>query len=290
MPILIDRRAFLRQTASASAVFALTPHPRADNPVTRAILFSDTHIAADPADRFRGFSPHENLHKSVAQASAGNFDLLLVNGDLARQKGEPDDYTKFNALLEPLTDKLPALLTLGNHDERKNARSALTKRTGETEPVEQKLVSTLSLPQFNLILLDSLMATNIAPGQVGRVQRNWLAEYLDVNKAKPAIVFVHHNPDAESDTALVDADRLLALLKPRRWVKALVFGHTHECRFDKQDGLHLINLPAVGYNFTDGHPVGWVEASLTARGADLKLHAIAGETRDDGKVIRLVFR
>jgi hypothetical protein len=25
-----------------------------------------------------------------------------------------------------------------------------------------------------------------------------------------------------------------------------------------------INIPAVGYNFTDSEPVGWVEAALTA--------------------------
>jgi hypothetical protein len=88
----------------------------------------------------------------------------------------------------------------------------------------------------------------------------------------------------------VDAEALLTILRPRRAVKALFFGHTHEYRRDQQDGLHLINLPAVGYNFSDPFPVGWVDASFTGRNLTLKLHAIAGERRDDGKVTELTWR
>jgi Icc protein len=82
----------------------------------------------------------------------------------------------------------------------------------------------------------------------------------------------------------------LAILRRRRAVKALFFGHTHEYRRDQQDGLHLINVPAIGYNFSDGHPVGWVDATFSSRNLALKLHAIAGERRDDGKVTELTWR
>jgi len=90
--------------------------------------------------------------------------------------------------------------------------------------------------------------------------------------------------------ALVDADRVLALLRRQRAVKALVFGHTHVYATDKQEGLHLVNLPAVGYNFADGNPVGWIESCFSERGVSLKLHAIAGETKDDGKETELTWR
>jgi hypothetical protein len=49
----------------------------------------------------------------------------------------------------------------------------------------------------------------------------------------------------------------------------------------------LVNLPAVGYNFRDEEPVGWVEARFHSKGADLKLRALAGNRADDGKVTSL---
>lgn len=291
MPFVIDRRGFLRAAAGGLVALSLDRESNADNQTVRIALLSDTHIAADPTDEFRGFSPYENLQKTVTQlAAAQKFDLLVIDGDLARLNGQPEDYVQFNALIDPLADRIPMVVTLGNHDDRKNARSALIKRAGDTAAVEQKLVSTIDAGSFKFVMLDSLLATNVTPGQLGRSQRQWLADYIESQASKPIIIFVHHQPDPEDDGALVDAERLLALLKPHRSVKALIFGHTHVWRLEKQDGLNLVNLPAVGYNFADGHPVGWVEASFSNRGAILKLHAIAGETREDGKVFNLLWR
>jgi 3',5'-cyclic AMP phosphodiesterase CpdA len=139
------------------------------------------------------------------------------------------------------------------------------------------------------VFLDSLLVTGISQGLLGKPQRDWLTGYLSQPASKPIIVFVHHNPDAESD-ALLDADRLLATIRPVKNVKALLFGHTHVYSITQVDGLHLVNLPAVGYNFADGNPVGWVDSNFTKTGAALTLHAIAGETKDDGKVTRLQWR
>src|SRR6185437_8932808 len=288
MPIVVDRRGFLKQTAAA-ALWAFAKPLRADAPF-RVALLSDTHIAADPKDTFRGFSPHANLRKAVDQVSAGQFKMLLVNGDMARQLGKPEDYQAFNSFIDPLAERLPLVATLGNHDDRKNAGAALTRRAGETEPVQQKLVTTIDAGDMRFILLDSLLATNVTPGQLGKSQRTWLSEYLDAQTAKPVIAFVHHQPDPDNDNALVDANRLLEILAPRPAVKALVFGHTHVYSLDKFKDIHLINLPAVGYNFADGNPVGWMEGAFSKQGLDLKLHAFAGEMKDDGKSVSLSWR
>jgi 3',5'-cyclic AMP phosphodiesterase CpdA len=289
MPIVIDRRGFLKQTATAAALWALAKPLRADA-AFRVALLSDTHIAADPKDTFRGFFPHANLRKAVDQVSTGQFEMLLVNGDMARLLGKPEDYQAFNSFIDPLAAKMPLVATLGNHDERKNARAALTKRAGETEPVQQKLVSTIDAGDVRFILLDSLLATNVTPGQLGQSQRAWLSEYLEAPTAKPTVVFVHHDPDPDKDSALVDAARLLEILTPRPAVKALIFGHTHVYSLEKVKDMHLINLPAVGYNFADGNPVGWMEGAFSKQGLELKLRAIAGEMKDDGKSVTLSWR
>jgi 3',5'-cyclic-AMP phosphodiesterase len=286
MPFLLDRRGFIQAGIAGLSLRAVQAAPES----VRLALLSDTHIAADNSDTYRGFSPHANLKKVLEQVTAKSFDFGLVNGDLARLNGEAADYVAFAGYFNTLADKMPALVTLGNHDDRKNARSALAQRAGDVQSVEQKFVTTLDAGPCNLVMLDSLMVTNIAAGQVGRKQRDWLAAYLDAHSTKPQIVFVHHNPDPESDGALVDAERLLAILRPRRQVKALFFGHTHVYSLSVQDGLHLVNLPAVGYNFADGNPVGWIEAAFTPRSATLQLHAIAGDTADDGKTRSLSWR
>ena len=253
-------------------------------------LLSDTHIAADPSDTFRGFKPHENLAKVVGQLKASHFDAILINGDLARAEGKPVDYVRFTDFVDPLAEQATLVVTLGNHDDRKNARSALTKISGEPQPVEQKFVTVLDTTPLRFVFLDSLLVTNIGAGQLGKSQRDWLAASLGQNSSKPTIVFVHHNPDAEWDYGLVDADRLLAILKAQRQVKALVFGHTHTYRHTQTDGLHLVNLPAVGYNFADGEVIGWLDANFSVKGAELKLHAIGGDLKNDGQVTKLEWR
>ncbi len=61
---------------------------------------------------------------------------------------------------------------------------------------------------------------------------------------------------------------------PLEVTTAIVFGHTHSYSYDQANGIHLINIPAVGYNFTDAAPVGWVEAGMTQEGSDLTLRGL----------------
>jgi len=286
MPIVLDRRSFLKYAAGASSLALARP----DSSAARVALLSDTHIAADKNDTFRGFNPYSNLTTVVGQVGQQHFDLAVVNGDLARLTGEPADYAQFASLMQPVFHAMPTLFTMGNHDGREHAQTALTSRSGTPQPVQKKLVTTIDAGPVSLVFLDSLLATNVTPGQLGKAQRGWLANYLDANAGKNLVVFVHHQPDPNDDGALVDAEALLAILRPRRAVKALIFGHTHEYRCDKRDGLHLINLPAVGYNFSDPYPVGWVDATFSAQNITMKLHAISGERRNDGKVTELTWR
>jgi hypothetical protein len=73
-------------------------------------------------------------------------------------------------------------------------------------------------------------------------------------------------------------------------VKAVIYGHSHKYAFGQEDGIHLINIPAVGYNFSEEEPVGWVDAMFTPNGVDLALHAFAGNRSGDGKTRSLPWR
>jgi hypothetical protein len=116
-----------------------------------------------------------------------------------------------------------------------------------------------------------------------------LADYLQAADDKPTLLFFHHTLN-DGDGDLLDAPRLFDIIRPARAVKALVFGHSHVYRFAEQDGIHLINLPASGYNFNDQQPVGWMDAHLRADGGEFRLHAVAGNTALDGRTTTLHWR
>jgi predicted phosphodiesterase len=80
------------------------------------------------------------------------------------------------------------------------------------------------------------------------------------------------------------------MIAPIRKVKAIIYGHSHVYGFSEFEGIHLINLPAVGYNFSDSEAVGWVEANLGSLGGDFVLHAVDGNQDRDGSVTKLTWR
>jgi len=133
-----------------------------------------------------------------------------------------------------------------------------------------------------LVILDSLLTTNKTPGFLGQAQREWLGKFLTQRRDRPVVVFVHHTL-GPADGELLDAERFFAVLEPHRHVKAVFYGHSHVWERKDRGRLRLVNLPAVGYNFDDKQPVGWVDAGFHARGVDLTLHAFGGNRADDGR-------
>jgi hypothetical protein len=94
----------------------------------------------------------------------------------------------------------------------------------------------------------------------------------------------------DGDDDLLDVLHLFRMIGPVQKVKAIVYGHSHVYGFSQFEGIHLINLPAVGYNFNDTDPVGWVQARLTANGGDFTLHVAGGNADTDGRLTRLTWR
>jgi Icc protein len=279
MPILIDRRNFLK---AAGVATLLTKTVQAQPDRLKWALLSDTHISADPEFKNRDFFPAKNLKTVVDQVTQSQWDGHIVNGDLALRTGQAADYLRFVELTRPLT---PLALSLGNHDDRLNAVAAF----GARNTVADKWVTTFEAGPFQIVVLDSLYYTHVSAGLLGKLQRDWLAKFLDEHPAKPVLIFVHHTLD-DSDGSLLDSDRFLGIVTPRRQVKAIFYGHSHVYKYDVRDGLHLVNQPAVGYNFSDDQPVGWLEADFTASQARLTLHSIGGNPAQNNLSRILKFR
>lgn len=302
----VTRRRFLGLSlAAAGGVVALTPRPgaadaektqdaRAEKPRSagqpaRWAFLSDTHIAADPENNYRGHYPYRNLEKAFAQIAADLPEGIAITGDIARLTGQIGDYENFKKLLMPSISKRPIYVALGNHDHRGNFLDVLETTAGPTQAVKGKHIVTVDAGCARFVLLDSLVTTNETPGLLGKAQRTWLQRYLQTGDDKPVILFFHHSL-RDDDGELLDAPRLLDLVQPIAKIKALVYGHSHEYAFSDYQGIHLINLPAVAYSFNDREPLGWIEARLTGEGGEFILHAVDGNREMDGRVTPLRWR
>lgn len=301
MPIYLpptSRRDFLKRTLLASAGLALVPELFAVTRRTDAnawALLSDTHISADPAkiareiNMTRHFTTAAKEVLELPQRPAGVF----VCGDCALNSGELGDYQQFTKLLEPLRDGgLPLHLALGNHDQREHFWSALPRKDATKRTVKDRQTALVKAPNVNWFILDSLEKTLQTPGSLGETQLGWLAKALDANKRKPALLLIHHNPGTEGNIGgLKDTEALFEVIRPRKQVKAWVYGHTHTWRI-KEDpsGIHLVNLPPVAYIFRPDDPAGWVHATVRPDGMKLELKCLSATHKNHGQIVDLKWR
>jgi Icc protein len=288
----LSRRQLLKGSlALAAGVITLGPRRAwADDfefdQCTRWAFLSDTHIAADPENHYRGFYPYRNLQEVLWQIGYDLPQGVVITGDLARLKGRTQAYENLKAMLSPIAAQRPVYLGLGNHDCRDDFFSTFENADTSGEVVENRHVFSADAGAVRLIVLDTLLHVNRLAGLLGLPQRTWLANYLAACDDKPTILCLHHTPRFD----LLDTAGLFDIIGPATKVKAVVFGHSHKLDFSQYKGIHLINLPATGFNFSDNQPVGWMEAALTATGGEFTLHTIGGDREFEGHTEKLVWR
>jgi len=294
----ISRREYFKRSLLAGAGLVLAPNLLAADRRTDAnswALMADTHIAGDAAKIARCINMADHF-KSVSREllalpkrPAGAF----IIGDCAFNSGEKDDYATLTDLLDPLrVGGLPLHLTLGNHDRRDNFQVALEVKESASHPVQDKHVALLRTSEVNWFVLDSLEKTLQTSGSLGPTQLDWLVKSLDANRRKPAIIQTHHHPvKGENGNGLKDAETLLELIRPRKQVKAWIFGHTHRWNVSQDEsGIHLVNLPPVAYVFQAANPSGWVHATVRRDGMKLELRCLDPTHKDHGQVVDLNWR
>jgi hypothetical protein len=300
MPIYlppISRRQFLKRSLGAGVALAIAPELRAAEKRTDAdfwALLSDIHLAADRHQLGRGINMADHFETvsrellALPKLPAGVF----VNGDCAFNSGETGDYATVADLLAPMRKEgMPIHLALGNHDHREHFWDAFADEKAANRPLADRQASLLKTARANWFILDSLEKTLSTPGLLGHEQLEWLGKALDENQKKPALVMIHHNPGISGNMGLKDTAALFEVIRPRKQVKAYIYGHTHTWKVEQDDsGLHLINLPPVAYVFQEGQPSGWVHLTLANNGMKLELRCIDTTRKDHGQKFDLKWR
>jgi 3',5'-cyclic AMP phosphodiesterase CpdA len=300
MPIhlpAISRRQFLLRSLAGGAALALSPSllgaAKSADPNSWALL-SDPHLAADRGLMARGINMTDHFTSvsrellALPKRPAGVF----ITGDCAYNSGQTGDYRQVADLLQPIRGaQMPVHLALGNHDNRERFWEALQAEKAASRPLADRQVALLRTPPANWFVLDSLEKTLSPPGWLGQEQLDWLAKALDANPDKPALVLIHHNPGISGNIGLKDTAALFEVIRPRKQVKAYIFGHTHAWNvWQDESGIHLINLPPVGYVFLPDEPAGWVHATLEREGIRLELRCVDPAHKSHGQVAKLMWR
>ena len=293
----INRRNFLKGTLAISAAGvlhlpALASPKKAIDP-NRFAFLSDIHIRNEP---IREVYTPDHLAKNAEQILAAP-DLpvaVVVCGDCACLKGNPEDYALLAKLLKPLREAgVPVYLILGNHDNRDAMWNALPeqKENGFGSFEEPKHIKVVSAPNVNLFLLDSKVTGDFGLGRMGQDQLQWLDKYLEQHKDKPAIFMAHHDP-TDGGIALKDYTDLYAVLAKHPQAKGYFFGHLHQW-FQKQNKEHKlweVCLPTSAYVFNESEPLGWVDARFKPQGVALTLNTMDKKDPRYGKVVELAWQ
>lgn len=283
-----NRREFCRNVLGgtlAAALWGATTTAWA-NPGGRDhwVFLSDTHLFGDPEEGRHGTYPSKNF--AAVREAVLKLDHqpqgVIVTGDFAALRGKPEDYRQCALQVAPyVAAGIPVHISFGNHDNMENYLAAFPDMKKEDGPTESKHITVLETPNADLFLLDSLYHTAVTAGFLGIKQLQWLKKRLQERKDKPALLFAHHNLDSRAN-ALMDREELWAVIKDAGNVKAYIYGHTHVYRQEVRDDVHVINLPALGWEFQSGkQPLGWTDVEISGNGIRLALHTVpAGHPRD----------
>jgi len=311
----ITRRRFL-QTAAVGVGSAVglgcsdsaSSAPAAGAPVTalppaapvshRMVLLSDTHINADPAKLAGRHSVNltDNLKQVLDEVAKldGPPGHLLINGDCAHIDGQAGDYEQLVKLIQPSREAgYDVHALLGNHDDREKFFAIGVQTQPEAPAVAGRHVELIQMQRANWLLLDSLWQVNITPGELGEEQLAWVEKLLDQHSDKPMHIVLHHSFDFkdEPNFGLRDTAALLDLLSPRKHVKVVYYGHTHNWSVtQRDDGLHEVNLPPTAYVFNAARPNGWVTCDLAEDACKLTLTCLSKDHPEHGQTHELVYR
>jgi 3',5'-cyclic-AMP phosphodiesterase len=221
------------------------------------LQISDTHLRAvpnTPADR----DPDASLLATIDAVRNVNADLVLLTGDLS----DDGSVAALQRLRSTVAVLSPAILAVaGNHDDADNVQAVF----GPTDTVD--------LGVWRVLGIESV----IRGEHHGSVDVEALTKRLDQLDERPTVLAIHHPPRSPSTNPmfqLIGADEMLAALRERPHVRAVVSGHLHEA-FDRHDGdLQLLGAPSSYYaiRHTDGQYVlvddGIVGAQVLTLGDD----------------------
>lgn len=242
---------------------------------------SDLHVGIFAADPEREARHREQLARGLAQVAATVPEpaLVLATGDLV-DHGAEEEVAVLLGLLEAVPS--PLVLLPGNHDDREVLARAVGKEAPPAPGLSPFDVA-VDLGPLRVVGLDSLDPGKPS-GRLLPAQLDWLDAQLGVDD-RPTIVAVHHPPvpighAAMDGMALVEPERLAAVLARHPHVALVVCGHVHRTTFGRLGAVPVVTAPSLAYQLApdlDG-TLGFDDTSEPAAYALHRWHPAQGLT------------
>lgn len=214
----------------------------------RIIQITDTHIQADPDDVFDEVNTRRSLNKVIQHLldHAGNFDAMLVTGDLVHDTAA-GAYAALAAILGQIP--APVFCIPGNHDDPELMERHLNAGNISTE-------KNLLFDHWHVCLLDSWLPGTHA-GKLQQAELQFLDRALSVNQDRHALVILHHPPVPVGSPwmdamALKNPAALFSVLERHKQVRAVLWGHIHQEFTGRHGDIRLLATPSTCIQFSPG--------------------------------------
>ncbi|WP_438766601.1 phosphodiesterase [Kushneria sp. TE3] len=206
------------------------------------VQLSDSHLGADPAQRYRGVDVQARMNLILACVGDYRPDLIIVSGDVS-DDGSIESYQRAAEQLDALGCRWVWLP--GNHDH--------PVTMADVRPLE----TVVYFGGWQILLLNSWIEGEEG-GRLGADQLAHLEAQL-AGDTTPALIVLHHPPVSVeaawmNEIGLEDRDAFWA--GPGRFdhVQAVLCGHIHHERTCLHNGVPVMSVPAIAAQFAPDSP------------------------------------
>jgi len=212
--------------------------------VLRLIQFTDPHLYADQAGTLRGVATLPALERTLAHAQARDWpvDAVLLTGDLVQD--DPGGYTHVRRTFAALAT--PVYCLPGNHD----VPAAMLRELAQPPFVMGGVVDHEA---WRIVLLDSCVPGS-ADGRLSAASLAALDAALAGAAGRHVLVCLHHHPVPMSSrwldrVGLTNSAELFRVLDAHRNVRAVLWGHVHQCYDGLRRNVRLLGTPSTCAQF-----------------------------------------
>ena len=227
-------------------------------PTHTLIQLTDLHVDAPGAPSGRGVDTIDVVERALraVEEAAARPDALVFTGDLT-EHGDPDEYRRLRAVLEPVAARLgvPAVFAAGNHDDRAALREHLLGEQPSTAPLDHAV----RIGDLRIVVLDSTVPGK-AYGELTTEQLDWLRAEL-AEPAPAGTVLALHHPPLPSTSAFIESIELqhraeLAAAIEGTDVRIVLAGHTHVVSAGTLTGVPVWTGGAITFQVSALPPAG----------------------------------
>jgi Icc protein len=215
--------------------------------VLRLIQFTDPHLYGSETESLRGVQTFAALTRTLSQAQQRDWpvDAVLVTGDIVQD--DPAGYAHFRRLFGSVG--VPVLCIPGNHDDPEALRHELDRAPFVVN-------GHMDFGPWRIVLLDTWLAASAS----GRLSAQSLAELDDALRTaagRHVLVCLHHHPVSMSshwldEVGLENAAEFWRVIDRHRNVRAVVWGHVHQCFDALRGSVRLLATPSTCAQFQPG--------------------------------------